>query len=68
MENAVLLNDMGVLYEEIDFYNRAENHYLKAIQLDNKYLPPYINLAYLYQRLGRAEKAAQYLTWWRLFT
>lgn len=60
LENAVLLNDMGVLYEEIDLYSRAEQYYLRAIQTDNRYLPPYINLAYLYQRLGKTEKAAQY--------
>ncbi len=60
LENTVLLNDMGVLYEEIDLYSRAETYYLKAIQLDPKYLPPYNNIAYLYQRLGRNDEAAQY--------
>jgi tetratricopeptide (TPR) repeat protein len=33
---------------------------LDAIRNDPRYLPPYINLAYLYQRLGQPEKAAQY--------
>jgi Flp pilus assembly protein TadD len=60
LENAMLLNDMGVLYEEIDFYARAEHYYLRSIQLDQRYLPPYINLAYLYQKLGRTEEAVQY--------
>ena len=60
LQNAVLLNDMGVLYEEIDLYNRAEQFYLRSIQSDQNYLPPYNNLAYLYQRLGKKEKAAQY--------
>jgi len=58
--NPVLFNDMGVLYEGIDLNTRAEQYYLKAIQSDAQYLPAYINLAYLYQRLGRREKAARY--------
>jgi tetratricopeptide (TPR) repeat protein len=60
VENSVLFNDMGVLYEAIDLNNRAEQYYLKAIQSDANYLPAYMNLAYLYQRLGRKEKAAWY--------
>ncbi len=60
LDKAELLNDMGVLYEDTDFYGKAETHYLAAIQKDPKYLPPYINLAYLYQRLGKIDKAAQY--------
>lgn len=60
MENAALLNDMGVLYEEIDFYGKAEQCYLGSIQSDQNYLPPYTNLAYLYQRLGKKGEAAKY--------
>jgi len=60
LENAVLLNDMGVLYEEVDLNAKAEQHYLKAIASDQHYLPSYINLAYLYQRLGKKEAAALY--------
>ncbi len=60
LENAVLLNDMGVLYEQIDLYSRAETSYVRAIQADPKYLPPYSNLAYLHQRLKRFDKAAEY--------
>jgi tetratricopeptide (TPR) repeat protein len=51
---------MGVLYEEIDRYGRAEQYYLRAIELDQRYLPPYVNLAYLYQRLGKTDQAAKY--------
>jgi tetratricopeptide (TPR) repeat protein len=58
--NAVLLNDMGTLYEEIDLNAKAEHYYLKAIQSDEHYLPSYINLAYLYQRLGRKDSATLY--------
>ncbi len=60
IENAVLLNDMGVLYEGIDRYRRAEQFYARSIQSDQNYLPPYNNLAYLYQRLGKNKKAARY--------
>jgi len=60
IENAVLFNDMGILYEEVDLNSKAEHYYLKGIASDKNYLPPYINVAYLYQRLGRKERAAQY--------
>lgn len=60
LENTVLFNDMGVLYEEVDLNAKAEHYYLKAIASDKHYLPPYINLAYLYQRLGRKKRAAKY--------
>jgi len=60
VENAVLFNDMGVLYEEVDLNAKAEQYYLKAISKDKHYLPPYINVAYLYQRLGSKKRAAKY--------
>lgn len=60
LENPVILNDMGVLYENIDMLSRAEKYYLKALDLDPDYLPAYNNLAYLYQRLGKTDKAAEY--------
>ena len=60
LENPVVLNDMGVLYENIDMLARAEKYYLKALDLDPNYLPAYNNLAYLYQRMGKTDKAAEY--------
>ena len=60
LENPVVLNDMGVLYENIDMLSRAEKFYLKALDLDPDYLPAYNNLAYLYQRMGKTDKAAEY--------
>lgn len=60
INNAVLFNDMGVLYEEIDFISRAEHYYKMAIQNDAQFLPPYINLGYLYQRIGRSDEAATF--------
>ena len=60
LDNAIVLNDMGVLHEELGTNDRAEKFYLQAIKRDKNYLPPYINLAYLYQRGGQPEKAYQY--------
>ncbi len=55
-----LLNDMGVLYEQIGFMKKAEHHYLDSIKQDKNYLPAYMNLAYLYKNSGDMDKAAQY--------
>ena len=60
LDNAIVLNDMGVLHEELGTNDRAEKFYLQAIKRDKDYLPPYINLAYLYQGAGQPEKAYQY--------
>ncbi len=60
LENEVLFNDMGVLYEEVDLNSKAEQLYLRAIQSNDRYLPAYVNIAYLYLRLDRKEKAARY--------
>src|SRR3989338_7492967 len=53
IENQVIYNDMGVLYENIDMTSRAEHYYLSAIKLDSGYLPAYNNLAYFYQKHGK---------------
>lgn len=58
--NPVFLNDMGVLYEQINLRAKAEQYYLQAIQADKSYLPAYTNLAYMYKYNGYMEKAAQY--------
>jgi len=60
VESAPMYNDIGVLYEAIDLYSRAKHFYLLALETDAQYLPPYLNLAYLYQRLGKKDKAAAY--------
>ena len=60
LENAVLYNDIGVVYEHMGVWQRAKEHYLKALRLDQDYLPPYTNLAYLYLRRGEKFKASQY--------
>ncbi|MCA9405028.1 MAG: tetratricopeptide repeat protein [Candidatus Omnitrophica bacterium] len=60
VNDPAVLNDMGVLYEQINILPRAEQYYYEAIRADEHYLPPYMNLAYLYQRIGNDEKAFEY--------
>jgi len=61
VNDAVVLNDIGVLYEQAHFPVKAEQHYLKAISVDRNYLPPYSNLGYLYLNRREKEKAFKYL-------
>ncbi|MDO8580376.1 MAG: tetratricopeptide repeat protein [Candidatus Omnitrophota bacterium] len=60
LNNPIVFNDMGVLYEQIGLPDKAKQHYLEAIKLDSKYLPPYLNLAYFYLHKGDQQRAAQY--------
>ncbi|HLF18049.1 MAG TPA: tetratricopeptide repeat protein [Candidatus Omnitrophota bacterium] len=60
LENPVVLNDIGVIYEQIGLFSKAEQFYLQAVQVDENYLPAYTNLAYLYQSNGQEELAFQY--------
>ncbi len=59
-ESAGIHNDMGVVYEQLGFWERAEEHYLRAIKLNRRYLPAYLNLAYFYQDQGDPESAIEY--------
>lgn len=61
LRNAVVHNDMGVLYEQINLPVKAENHYLTAIEADPDFLPPYMNLGYLYLNRGRKDRAFKFL-------
>ncbi len=56
-----VLNDLGVVYESMGLEDQAEAKYLAAIAADRTYLPPYMNLAYLYERKQDVVKASQYL-------
>jgi len=60
-ETPIVYNDLGVTYEQLDLLDKAEESYLKAIQLDENYLAPYTNLAYLYESQGDIAKAIIYL-------
>lgn len=59
---AVAHNDLGIIYEEKEWPERAESEYLEAIKIDPNYLPPYSNLAFLYESLQRVDEAIEY---WR---
>jgi tetratricopeptide (TPR) repeat protein len=60
LENALAYNDLGVLYERIDSDAKAEQCYLAAIQMDQSYLPAYMNLGYLYKDNNRLEKSFEF--------
>lgn len=53
-------NELAILYENNGLRGRAEQLYLKALQMDSSYLPAYMNLAYLYLAQGKKDKAATY--------
>ena len=59
-DNAVVYNDIGIIYDHLGILQRAEENYLKAIKVDPQYLPPYLNLAYLYRQQGDTQKAIKY--------
>jgi Flp pilus assembly protein TadD len=60
LENAVLLNDLGVIFEQLGDVVQARIHYLRSITANPNYLPPLTNLAYLYQAAGDKESAVRY--------
>lgn len=60
MNDAVVYNDIAVLYEQGNYPKRAELYYLKSIELDKNYLPPYLNLGYFYLGQGKKQKAFEY--------
>ena len=60
LENAVVYNDLGVLYEQLNIRSKAESFYLKAIELDPHYLPAYTNLGYLYKAQKNTKLAEKY--------
>jgi len=56
-----IYNNVGVIYEQLGMQERAEINYLKALEIDPSYLPPYTNLAFLYKERGDIPKAISYL-------
>lgn len=52
-----IYNDIGVVYEQIGVFSRAEESYLKASEIDPNYLPSYTNLAYFYKDRGYTQRA-----------
>src|SRR5262245_39278494 len=60
LDNAAVMNDIGIIYEKADFISKAEVYYLKSVHTDEAYLPALMNLAYLYQGQGKNELAFEY--------
>jgi len=56
----VVYNDLGVIYEAQEAYDRAEESYLQAIKLDPSFLSAYTNLALLYENERELDKALYY--------
>lgn len=57
---AVIYNDIGIVYERLGLKDRAEEYYLQAVREDSSYLPPYMNVAYLYKDQGKVRRAVEY--------
>ncbi len=57
VESAPLYNDIGVIFEQMKMPDKAQANYLKALDLDGNYLPPYTNLAYLHLDHGNVQQA-----------
>ena len=60
LESAVVLNDIAIIYDGLGLKTKAESYYQQAISTDENYLPPYMNLAYLYLNYGQDELAFQF--------
>ncbi len=59
-EDAPIYNDIGVVYEQLGYQDKAEYFYQKALRLNKTYPPAYMNLAYLYKVKGNWAKALEY--------
>ncbi|MDP2654823.1 MAG: tetratricopeptide repeat protein [Candidatus Omnitrophota bacterium] len=60
LKNAVIYNDMAVVYDQLGLQDKAEEYYMEAVRSNPDYLPPYTNLAYLYQEQGDDTRAAEF--------
>ena len=58
---ANVLNDIAVIYEQLGVMDKAEEFYLKAIAVNEHYLPSYMNLALLYEGKGNMVDAVDFL-------
>lgn len=55
-----VINDIGVIYEELGDLETATVSYQKALQVNADYLPTYTNLAFLYEKKGDVPNATHY--------
>lgn len=56
-EDAVLYNDLGLVYQALKKYPQAKAAFQKAIELDQRYAAPYYNIGLLYQEQGQFDLA-----------
>ena len=57
---AVAHNDLGIIYEALGAWDKAERQYLCAIKAEPGYMPAYTNLALLYEKEKRQQEAKYY--------
>jgi Flp pilus assembly protein TadD len=58
-------NNVATAYEHLGQYERAEQFYLRAIEIDENYTVPYLNLGVLYSR--HLDKPDLARTYWETF-
>lgn len=56
-EDAVLYNDLGLVYQALKKYPQAKAAFQKAIELDQRYSAPYYNIGLLYKEQGQFDLA-----------
>ena len=61
-DDPALLNDLGVVYESLGQADESLKHYLKAIAVDFKYLPAYMNLGHFSEARGNVATATYYFS------
>jgi len=59
--NAIVNNNLGLIYKAKGEYSRAIDAFEQASQIDNAYVQPLLNLALIYKQLNNPEKALFYL-------
>jgi tetratricopeptide (TPR) repeat protein len=54
-------NNLGVVYKERKEYDKAEEQFIEAVEIDKNYMPPYYNLGDIEYRRENYEQALNYL-------
>ena len=52
-------NNLGLVYEELEQFDKAKEEFIKAIEIDSKYFEAYSNLGNLYHKLGKYNLAIE---------
>ena len=59
LEPSTLCN-IGIAYKNLDNISKARDYFNKAININSRHLPSYINLGHLENNLNHTEKAADH--------